>query len=408
MKFRTLGATAIAALLVAIAAPAPLAFAQNGAAPPPVSKQIVTPLNEARNAILAKDWATATAKLADAAKGAKTPADANAINRLKVAMTVENKDAKTQLEAMQALMASPGALTPEETKQYKSALAKVYLDMGDQAGSLKAYRAYIDEYGGTADNLIGIANDSSKAGDHATAVTYSEKAIAASPAAPESWHRLYMRSLQSAGQEEKYYTVMESVVVKFPKEEYWRILLGRAQKEPKFSTDMYLDLYRALQESGAKLTEQERSKAADEALRRGLPGEALSLLESADARGEVKSEFDKKNLATARSQAKSDQAALAKDTKNALAKGTAKDLALNGEAQLSYGDNAKAVEVLKAAVAKGISDPAELAATKLHLGIAQYRSGDVAGAKATWAEVKSEDGAGMLARNWAIIVDANA
>ena len=137
MKFRTLGATAIAALLVAIAAPAPPAFAQNGAAPPPVSKQIVTPLNEARNAILAKDWATATAKLADAAKGAKTPADANAINRLKVAMTVENKDAKTQLEAMQALMASPGALTPEETKQYKSALAKVYLDMGDQAGSLE-------------------------------------------------------------------------------------------------------------------------------------------------------------------------------------------------------------------------------------------------------------------------------
>ena len=66
------------------------------------------------------------------------------------------------------------------------------------------------------------------------------------------------------------------------------------------------------------------------------------------------------------------------------------------------------MEVLKAAVAKGISDPAELAATKLHLGIAQYRSGDVAGAKATWAEVKSEDGAGMLARNWAIIVDANA
>jgi len=50
-------------------------------------------------------------------------------------MTVEKKDAKTQLEAMQALMASPGALTPEETKRYKCALAKVYLDMGDQAGS---------------------------------------------------------------------------------------------------------------------------------------------------------------------------------------------------------------------------------------------------------------------------------
>ncbi len=408
MKLRTLGATAIAALLVAIAAPTPMAFAQNGAAPPPVTKQIVGPLNDARNAIIGKDWATATTKLAEASRGAKTPDDYNAINRLKVAMTVENKDGKTQLEAMNALLASPGALTPEETKQYRGALQKVYLDLGDATNALKVYRAYIDQYGGTPDNLIAIANDSSKADDYATAVVYAEKAIAASPTtAPESWYRLYMRSLQSAGQEEKYYTVMESVVLKYPKEEYWRILLGRAQKEPKFSNDMYLDLYRALQESGAKLTPQERSKAADEALRRGLPGEALSLLESANARGEVTSDFDKNTLATARSQSTSDRAALAKDTKDALAKGSAKDLALNGEAQLSYGDNAKAVEVLKAAIAKGITDPAELAATQLHLGIAQYRAGDAAGAKATWAEVKSDDGAGMLARNWAVIVDAN-
>lgn len=407
MKLRTLGATAIAALLVAVAAPAPMAFAQNGAAPPPVSKQIVGPLNDARNAIIGKDWATATVKLAEAAKGAKTPADNNAINRLKVGMTVENKDGKTQLEAMNALLASPGALTPDEAKQYKGALQKVYLDLGDAPNALKAYRAYIDEYGGTPDNLIAVANDSSKAGDNATAVIYAEKAIAASPTtAPESWYRLYMRSLQAAGQDAKYYTVMESVVTKYPKEEYWRMLLGRVQKEPKFSNEMYLDLYRALEESGAKLTPAERSKAADEALRRGLPGEALSLLESADARGEVTSELDKKTLATARSQTTSDKAALAKDTRDALAKGSAKELALNGEAQLSYDDNAKAVEVLKAAIAKGITDPAELAATQLHLGVAQYRAGDIAGAKATWAEVKSDDGAGMLAHNWAIIVDA--
>lgn len=411
MKFRTLGATAIAALLFAIAAPAPMAFAQNGqaAAPAPVTKQIIGPLNDARTAIIAKDWATATAKLADATKGAKTQADANAINRLKVAMTVENKDHKTQLEAMNALMASPGALTPEETKQYKSALAKVYLDLGDQPGSLKAFRAYIDEYGGTPDNLIGIANDASKAGDFATAVTYSEKAIAASTTQPpESWYRLYLRSLQSAGQNDKYFSEMEKVAIKFPKEEYWRQLLGRVQKEPKFSNDMYLDLYRALQESGAKLSPQERSKAADEAMRRGLPGEALSLLESANARGEVTSDLDKKNLAQARSQSTSDRAGLAKDTKDALAKGNATRLAQTGEAQLSYGDNEKAVEVLQAALAKGITDPAELALTKLHLGIAQYRAGDKAGAKATWAGVTGDDGAGALARNWSLIADVPA
>ena len=65
MKFRLPGATAIAALMLAVAAPAPLAFAQNGGAAPAVtvSREVVQPLNEARNAVIAKDWATAKTKL---------------------------------------------------------------------------------------------------------------------------------------------------------------------------------------------------------------------------------------------------------------------------------------------------------------------------------------------------------
>ncbi|MEQ1782615.1 MAG: hypothetical protein ABMA14_14730 [Hyphomonadaceae bacterium] len=412
MKFRMLGATAIAALLVAIAAPAPLAFAQTppAAAGPVLTKQMVKPYNEAITAIQAKDYATAQAKITEASAQAKTPVDKGQVERLKLQVAIDTKNAAQQIASVNTLLTS-GTLGADEVKQYKGALSGMYSAAGDETNALVALRAYVDEFNSTPDNLISIADKASKQNDFATAATYAEKAIAASTSAtgaPETWYRLYMRSLQQSGQEDKYYSVMETVVVKFPKEEYWRFLLGRAQKEPKFSNDMYLDLYRALQEAGAKLTPQERSKAADEAMRRGLPGEALTLLESANARGEVTSDFDKKNLAQARSQSASDKAGLAKDTKDALAKGDATRLALTGEAQLSYGDNAKAVELLKAAIAKGISDPAKLAATKLHLGIAQYRAGDTAGAKATWAEVQSDDGAGRLARSWVLIVDANA
>jgi hypothetical protein len=407
MKFRMLGATAIAAILVAIAAPAPAAFAQNGGAQPVITKQIINSLNDARNAILAKDWATATVKLGDASRGAKTPADTNAINRLKVAMAVENKDAKLQLEAMKALLASPGALTPDETKQYKNAIAKVYLDLGDNAASLAAFRAYVDEYGGTPDNLIAIANDASKANDQSTAATYAEKAITAAKAngkPAESWYRLYLRSLNATGQTDKYYSVLETVVADYPSEAYWRELIARAQKEPKFGPPMRLDLYRALLAADVKMTGQERSSAAEEALRRGLPGEALALLEPAAS--ELTSDLDKNNLASAKKQAASDKVGLAKESKDALAKGVASDLALIGEAQLSYGDNTKAVELLQAAVTKGIADPAEMAAAKLHLGIAQYRSGDKAAAIATWADVKTDDGAGALANNWTLIANS--
>lgn len=408
MKFRMLGATAIAAIMVAIAAPAPAAFAQNGQpAQPVLTKQMVKPYNEALQAIQAKDYAAAQTKINEATAQAKTPVDKAQIERLKLQVAIDTKNGQQQVASTNALLAS-GTLSADESKQYMGALTNMYSLAGDEAGSLTALRAFVDKYPPSAEILISVADKASKLNDHATAATYAEKALAAKADAPESWWRLYVRSLQSAGQTDKYYAELDKVTVKFPKEEYWRLQFARVPKEPKFSPTMYLDLYRALKESGAKLNEQERSKAADEALRRGLPGEALALLEAADARGEVTSEFDKKNLATARSQSKSDKASLAKDTKEALAKGSASDLALTGEAQLSYGDDAKAVEVLKAAIAKGIADPAVLASTKLHLGIAQYRAGDAAAAKATWAEVKTDDGAGLLAHFWPMIVDVNS
>ena len=78
-------------------------------------------------------------------------------------------------------------------------------------------------------------------------------------------------------------------------------------------------------------------------------------------------------------------------------------LAKIGEAHMSYGDYPKAIEVLQAALTKGIASPEEAAFARLHLGIAQYRAGQADAARATWAEVKSDNGATVLAQNWTLI-----
>jgi hypothetical protein len=130
MTFRLPGATAIAAIVVALAAPAPLAFAQNGGAPPAVtvSRDVVQPLNEGRTAIIAKDWATAKTKLDAAAAKAKTPTDKAQIERLRYVMAAETKDGKQQIASINVLVAS-GTLTPDETKQYKGAIARAHADL---------------------------------------------------------------------------------------------------------------------------------------------------------------------------------------------------------------------------------------------------------------------------------------
>lgn len=406
MMFRMPGATAIAAVLVAIAAPAPLAIAQTNPAAVQVSKDIVQPLNEARNAIVAKDWATAKAKLDVAGTKVKTPTDKAQLDRLKLAVAAETKDGAQQVTLINSLIAS-GTLTPDEIKLYKGALAKAHTDAGDAAGSLAAARAYVDAYGGTGDDLIRLADQYSKANDHANAVVFANKAILAARASgkpPESWYRLLMRTHQQLKQNAEYYDVLAQSLADYPSEQNWKLYIARAQNEPKFSKATHLDLYRTLMAAGVKLSPQEKGQAIREAMTsRGLPNEALQLLEPAVASGELASAEDKENLAKAKSRVTEDKAGLAKETAEAMAKGDASYMAKLGEAHMSYGDYAKAIEVLQASLNKGIADPEEAAFARLHLGIAQFRAGQADAARATWAEVKSDNGATSLAQSWTLI-----
>lgn len=411
MKFRLPGATALAALLVAVAAPAPLAFAQNGAQPSvQVSRDIVQPLNEARAALTAKDWATAKTKLDAATAKAKTPADKGQIDRLRFYLGSQTKDGAAQIAAINALVAG-GTLTPEETKQYKSALAAAHAEAGDAVASRNAAKAYIDEYGGTPDQMISMANEFYKANDNANTVTYATKAITAIKATgkpDESWYRLLASAHSRLGQAAEVRTVREQHLSDYPMsqnaEQYWKELIVPAQEAPGYGPGVRLDLFRTLQAAGVKLNAQERTSLSDGALKRGLPNEAFTVLESAVAANDATlTALDKENFAEAKTQIVSDKAGLAKEAADAQAKGTGADMASIGEAYLSYGDNAKAVELLKAAIAKGIADAGELDAAKLHLGIAQYRAGDKDAARATWAEVKADTAPGILASNWTLI-----
>jgi len=409
MQFVKLGATALAGVFLAFATVSAPAIAQTPGQPPAVqvSRDMVTPLNEARAAIVAKDWATAATKLTAAAGKAKTPADKAQLDRLRLVMAAETNDYAGQLSSINGLLAS-GSLTPDEIKQYKGALIKIYADSGDTAKSLAASREYVDTYNGSHEMLAALANDYAKANDNATSLIYVDKAIASARAAgakpPESYYRLKARVQQGLKDTPGYYKTVEAMVADYPKEEYWQQLIARSQNEPNFKTNvMRLDLFRTLQAAGVKLTPQQRSGAAQEALRRGLPNEAVQLLEASIASGELSSAEDKENLTNAKSQVSKDKTGLAAETTDVLAKGDGGTIATLGEAHLSYGDYTKAAEVLKAALAKGIPDATEADTARLHLGIAQYNLGDKAGARTTWGEVKADNGAAVLAQNWILI-----
>jgi tetratricopeptide (TPR) repeat protein len=406
MQFLKLGATAIATGVVVALTMSPAAVAQK---PPTLTKQVVGPLNEARTALVAKDWATAKTKLDAASTQAKTPYDKLMIEKMTIVMAAETKNGPEQVRSIEAMVAT-GLLTPEETKTYKGALIKAYADAGDAAKSTVAYRAYVDAYGGTHDQYAQIAIDLQKQNDNAGSVTYANKAIetakAAGAAAPETYFIIAMKAHKAMSDMDKYYATEEQLVAAHPKEIYWKELIaGRTQEAPKFGGPIRLDMFRALQAAKLPLSVNEKRVASGEALRRGLPTEAVAILEPAVTSGELSTPEDQESLKNAKKALADDKVSLPKEITQQLAKtGNGQALANIGEAAMSHGDYAQAIDLIQKGIERGISDPGELDIAKLHLGIAQYRAGQKDAAVKSWADVKTTDnGAAAVAKSWTLI-----
>jgi hypothetical protein len=376
---------------------------------------MAAPLNEARTAAMAKDWATAKAKLDVAAPFAKTPQDTLALEQLRYIVADGLGDAQGRIRAIEAALAT-NLLAGEELKKFKGGLAQAYLQAGDEKKAIELTRAFVDEFGGTHAQYIGIANDALKANDGVTAVSYAKKAIESARTGgakpPESYYRIQLRAFAQTKELDKYYATIETLIAEYPKDEYWKELITGAQRAPGYqaaASDVRLDVYRALTAAGVKLTPEEKATMASEALKRVLPAEAVSIMQPLYASGELGGPSDanaarhKVTFDEATAKAAVEKSGLAQEEKEVTAKGDAASLAALGEVYLAYGDNAKAVDLIQKGLAKGIADAGKADMAKLHLGMAQHRAGQKDAARATWAEIKADNGAAMLARSWTLI-----
>jgi hypothetical protein len=380
-----------------------------------VSKQMAGPMNEARTAAVAKDWTTAKAKLDVAATFAKTPQDTLALEQLRYIVADGLGDAQGKVRAIEAVLAT-NLLAGEELKKYKAGLPPAYLQAGDEKKAIALTKSFIDEYGGTHAQYISIANEALKANDGATAVAYANKAIESARTgggkAPESYYRLQLRALNQTKELDKYYATIETLIAEYPKDEYWKELITGAQRAPGYqaaASDVRLDVYRALAAAGVKLTPDEKANMAGEALKRVLPAETVAIMQPLYASGELGGASDanaarhKATFDEATKKAAAEKSGLAQEEKEVVAKGDAASLAALGEVYMAYGDYAKAIDFIQKGLAKGIADVGKADMAKLHLGMAQHRSGQKDAARATWAEIKADNGAAMLARSWTLI-----
>lgn len=195
--------------------------------------------------------------------------------------------------------------------------------------------------------------------------------------------------------------LFEKLVVYYPKPEYWQNLLSNLVNTD-LADEQKINVMRLAVNVGVMKRPSEYTEMAQIALDLGLAGEAQAILEQAFAKKlfTEQRDIDKNTrlLNLAKNTAARDKPSLAAKEAAAKAAPTGDDLVHVGAAYLGYGDTAKAVELIKAGIAKGkLAKPDQAG---ILLGIANLKSNNKDDAKSAFRTVKADPTMTRIAKLW--------
>ena len=382
---------------------APPAMAQKA------TKEFAENINAASAAFSARRYAEAIQKADAAAPHASGAQQKGAVEQIRAGSYCAMNNYAQCIAAIEKARAA-GGVPAQVNANYDKQLVTAYEKTGQAAKAMTQLKANVTKYGGTADELSYIAKAELAAGRHAEAIKFAKQAIAKSSAKPVPYNIL-LNAYDATGNKAEFYNTLESAAKVFKTETYWRPFIERARSEPQYrSGDAALDVFRALDAAGVKLSDGDKFEWGKQALSRGLAIEAEAVWAPLFKAGKYGGASDKskdtnlRSYATAQAEAKADRGgALQADEKVAAAAPAGVQYADLGQAYMGAGDFAKAITMFQNALTKGQMDAGTVDLVRLRLGIAQFRAGKKADAVKTWQSIKSTNGSAWLARSWIAI-----
>jgi tetratricopeptide (TPR) repeat protein len=373
---------------------------------PKVSKAVAKPLKAAQEAMQAKRYPEALAKLREVqAIGGKSAYDQYLVDELLGYIAVRTKDLGEAARALEAGLQSP-YFDRAEIPQRVNALAQINY-------TLKNYDKAV-EYGNRAvkggyadDDMYTLVSQAyylkgDNRGTQRFVENYVDNQLKRGQIPKEQTFQLINSACVKLEDSECITRTLERLVTYYPKAEYWQLLLHSLFQSKDPSEKNKLHVYRLASEVDALKAHEDFTEMAQLAMEQGSPGEAVRILEKGfqkkvfpDARSQDK---NKRLLASAKRQAASDMASLPKVDRDAASDGSgAKDVSV-GLAYLSYEQYEKAVAALKRGLGKpGVKSEPD---ARLLLGIAQLEAGKKDEAMKTFKSVKGDPKLERLANLW--------
>jgi tetratricopeptide (TPR) repeat protein len=407
---KTVGAFVIGAAIVGAAAmlSGQPAFAADDKKKQTVSKELAKTLKEAQDALAAKKYPEALAKLKDAeGNPKKTPYDEHIINELAGVAYARTNNYPEAAKAFEAEI-NDGFLDEKEVPGRIKAVAQINYQ-------LKNYDKAI-EYGNRAIKG-GFADEEMKTlvgqsyylkGDYKGTLKYYDALIdsqlKAGQTPKDEAMQLALSACVKLNDADCTTKELERLVEYHPKTEYWQQLLYSLRSSPNMSDKSTLQVYRLMSEVDVLKEPNDYTEMAQLAIEQGNPGEAQRILEKGfqknvftDPRSKDK---NTRLLESAKKAAQTDLASLPKVEKDADASTSGDKNVGVGLAYLGYQQYDKATDQLNKGLTKGsVRNEAE---AHLLLGIAQLKSGKKDDAVKSFKAVKGDPNLERLAQLWSL------
>jgi tetratricopeptide (TPR) repeat protein len=375
-----------------------------------VSKDLAKPLKAAQDALQAKKYPDALAKLKEAESNPKkTPYDEHVINVLAGSAYARTNDYQSAEKAFEA-QANDGFTEQAELPRIIKATAQINYQLKNYDKAIEyGNRAIKGGYGDEEVNVI-VGQSYYLKGDYKGTLKFFEPIvesdIKAGRTPKDQSLQLIMSSCVKTDDSACTTKALEKLVTYYPKPDYWKDLLYTLQQDrtQTQSDKNTLQLYRLMSEVDVLARPDDYTEMAQLAMEQGSPGEAQHILEKGFQKGVFADQRTKdKNqrlLDQAKKAAAADEASLPKIEKDADAAPTGdKDVGV-GLAYLGYLQYDKASDLLTKGLTKGgVKSEAE---ARLLLGIAQLKAGHKDDAVKSFHAVKGDPTLERLANLWSL------
>jgi Tfp pilus assembly protein PilF len=397
-----LAAAGLTTLTGSLVAPAVAVAADNQK----IGKKIATPLRAAQDAIAAKNWDEASARLAEAAAvDPKTPYEAFMVDELGWFVSLQKKDYQGAVDALARAVAS-GFYSPEDLPRRYKALAQLNYELKQYPKTVEYGKKAIELAPASDDMKTLVAMSMYLSNDFTGARTFSEQAAAGMAKPSEQLLQINLRCNYELNDRDGTMRALEALIRHYPAQKYWNDLLTNQLYETKSDRDLRA-LYRLMVDTNSLSKPEEYAEMATTLMTGGFPNEARTILERGIAANAFKGDALTRaqgDLQRARAGADADRKDLpGADAALAAAKSGNEMVAL-GKLFFSSAEYAKAADAFGKGLAKGgVTDVDDANAL---LGIALHRSDKSAEAIEAFGRIKDPK-LGEIARLWKLHIESS-